>query len=898
MSHSPTSDQELARVQQQDPNQPNRPHPDRAQAEELEHLQDAALAIPDSEPSTLTCTNADAGARPLAHATSQPASLTTSSPTQLTCPLANAATVLPHDPSVEWSTILAFSSQGLSAATAVSSTGFALARGATAFGLNLAKRITQGLVAIPAMAVDGAVTGTVTGSNDATPSLAKLAHMTVGGFFDVISLVALGGIDVTSALTGAGLGAAGSGVEGLQRWMGSEVLRSLSEFSELVKREWNADDDALPPGGIPAYSVIGITQALTAWVCIQLVTREYQERRILKSLIEVDLDELKQQIIEDQRRESQQQTVPAPTSDATLIQVSDPATPVPSSTGTVRITSKETMSGEEGNIIGAEIGSKQEEGRSSFAVPLSSAARPLTNSEALRGLQRYSKLVLGVYGGLALAWLGILPSSEQATATTAAHGAPATSTTIFSAEEEFLSRDQADFLEAAAQMELPEEPDSSGEVLEPKPTSDTIGVSDDPSPSSLPGTYSSPADDKERPSGRQSGSTSSNTSFSYLDLLSGQHDNELFHRTANLERGTAREGTYDDVKARARPEEKARPSKPRYYVVTDHARKAIILVLRGSLSVGDIAADLTCESVPFSFHPSIEDAWHAAAAAQSSGVGRSDEDFCHEGMLLTAKEIGDVGRPVHRAVSQALRANDGYALEIAGHSLGAGVASLLAMMWGNPRTGKTYEASGLPAGRRIHSYCYAVPCVTSESLARKCATLVTSHVYSYDFVTRLSLGAIQDIRNGCAWLCYEDAEAPRSSASNPEWGARAGPRKMSWLICKAFEHQAGRLDPSDCEAKRQTEADFLSLRKTLEANMHGTHLFPPGKVLYSMPGSDLQGYKGARLSEARRNRDRLFVIDEKAGSLHNVFGQIVFSRNMLSCHMPSVYDRAIHGLPH
>ena len=196
--------------------------------EELEELQDAALSIHDVEPPSSPPTIPQ-----------QPASSGVGSAGRLEGhpdpALSGPGTVISAPPPFDWAALLGASAQHMNAATTVSSAGFAFARNATAFGLNLAKRITQGLVALPAIAVDGALTGTAPGNEAGTPSVAQIAHSTVGGFFDLISTVALGGIDVTSALTGAGLGAAGSGLEGVRRSLGSEVLRSLSEFSGLVK---------------------------------------------------------------------------------------------------------------------------------------------------------------------------------------------------------------------------------------------------------------------------------------------------------------------------------------------------------------------------------------------------------------------------------------------------------------------------------------------------------------------------------------------------------------------------------------------------------------------------------------------------------------------------------------
>ena len=56
-------------------------------------------------------------------------------------------------------------------------------------------------------------------------------------------------------------------------------------------------------------------------------------------------------------------------------------------------------------------------------------------------------------------------------------------------------------------------------------------------------------------------------------------------------------------------------------------------------------------------------------------------------------------------------------LFLTGHSLGAGVAALLGIMWANPGSCKTSSKSGLPAGRKVKVYGFAPPCTTDAALS-------------------------------------------------------------------------------------------------------------------------------------------------------------------------------------
>jgi len=76
--------------------------------------------------------------------------------------------------------------------------------------------------------------------------------------------------------------------------------------------------------------------------------------------------------------------------------------------------------------------------------------------------------------------------------------------------------------------------------------------------------------------------------------------------------------------------------------------------------------------------------------------------------------------------------------------------------------------------------------------------------------------------------------------------------------------------------------------------MQMADLFPPGRVLWAIRDSDF--HPAHRLNKSSSPKDseklRLFEVLD----VEKIFTQIVFSKNMLSAHLPHRYDRALHEL--
>lgn len=132
---------------------------------------------------------------------------------------------------------------------------------------------------------------------------------------------------------------------------------------------------------------------------------------------------------------------------------------------------------------------------------------------------------------------------------------------------------------------------------------------------------------------------------------------------------------------------------------------------------------------------------------------------------------------VHRTIATALAQHPTYGLIICGHSLGGGVAALLALLTAIPTSSYataqastavpassrgpfvTAPGSGLPPGRPVHCFAYGPPAVMSPDLAKYAEGLVTSVVQDTDLIPHLSLGTLRDLKNIAVTMSEESGLA-------------------------------------------------------------------------------------------------------------------------------------------
>lgn len=152
-----------------------------------------------------------------------------------------------------------------------------------------------------------------------------------------------------------------------------------------------------------------------------------------------------------------------------------------------------------------------------------------------------------------------------------------------------------------------------------------------------------------------------------------------------------------------------------FFVALDHKREAVLVAIRGTLSLRDVLTDLSaeCETLP------IE--------------GVSGTCYAHKGMSQAAgyiyKKLVNDG-----ILNQSFSIAPEYKLVITGHSLGGGTASLLAILL----------RSSFP---NLQCYSFSPPGgLMSKALADYSKQFVVSVVLGKDLVPRLSYPNMEDLK--------------------------------------------------------------------------------------------------------------------------------------------------------
>lgn len=249
---------------------------------------------------------------------------------------------------------------------------------------------------------------------------------------------------------------------------------------------------------------------------------------------------------------------------------------------------------------------------------------------------------------------------------------------------------------------------------------------------------------------------------------------------------------------------------PGHAVIVSDEKKAILVVIRGTKSFFDCIADLNSEYTKY--------------------TTRGITGNLHSGIYKSSLNLGNTLKPI---ILQHLSSYPDYEIVILGHSLGAGCAGLLSLIWLDDE-----DINKFP----IKCYAYAPPSVISENLNQLLKGTVISCTNKDDIVPRLSLGSILDLCNIIEFLYKQDLS----------------------ISCDDLYEKIQKM----CRAEK---------------------IYPPGDVFQIFDESDIEIKDDGDIKRGKRE-----CREFGAGFVRNDFyGNILFSRNMLFDHEAPAYEEAL-----
>ena len=159
--------------------------------------------------------------------------------------------------------------------------------------------------------------------------------------------------------------------------------------------------------------------------------------------------------------------------------------------------------------------------------------------------------------------------------------------------------------------------------------------------------------------------------------------------------------------------------RPNFFVAIDKRLSAVILSIRGTMSLRDTLTDLSFEYIE----------WHGGIA--------------HSGMIVAARWF------MENVAKQLPLFAIEYKMQriiITGHSLGGATAALTTIMLTEEL--KKNDEWPIVGGKPVDIHCHAfgTPAVLSEDLAKKYTDLIDSYIVGDDIAPRLSYGTVIDLQ--------------------------------------------------------------------------------------------------------------------------------------------------------
>ena len=220
---------------------------------------------------------------------------------------------------------------------------------------------------------------------------------------------------------------------------------------------------------------------------------------------------------------------------------------------------------------------------------------------------------------------------------------------------------------------------------------------------------------------------------------------------------------------------------PGYFVSFDEINQRLVLCIRGSSSVGDFGTDIDAiptEMIHIGSHYGGCSNWNNNSnnnnskkkdkkrdimdSNRKSSTGKVFSFAVHRGIWIAARRLDARIKDafIHK-FNELSREFENLEVVITGHSLGAGVSSLLGVIWYYGLTDDVSRCSSADIRDRMYCYSFASPLVIDKRgrdfllknmKDKNGQHIITSVVNQIDVVTRMSIPGLYDTSNKIEWI--------------------------------------------------------------------------------------------------------------------------------------------------
>ncbi|XP_025832678.1 sn1-specific diacylglycerol lipase beta [Agrilus planipennis] len=243
-----------------------------------------------------------------------------------------------------------------------------------------------------------------------------------------------------------------------------------------------------------------------------------------------------------------------------------------------------------------------------------------------------------------------------------------------------------------------------------------------------------------------------------------------------------------------------------FCIITDHKTSSIVVAVRGSISLRDIFTDLT------------------AGSDQFEAEGLPPDTMAHKGMIEGANYIYRRLKETN-ILDKARSLYPEYDLILTGHSLGAGVACLLALKI-------------KPKYPDVKVYAFATP---AGLLSREAARLTESFIFTIgvgdDFIMRLGVDSAENFRTGIIQVLHA-SRLPKyrvllNGCGYALFGVPPCDLESTWK--KDLSSPPGRsplLEPKEIHTITSSEEAGILTRDISQRRFSKTRLYTAGRILH------------------------------------------------------------------